>query len=82
MPSDSAREEIYPFRFSKLREGDKDPTLNKVVDWLIDSDDDYIVYLDEDSYVEWNMNRNDMLNTETGPYLNKVAWLEPLSPAI
>ena len=66
----------YPFNFSTLREGDKDPTLNKVVEWLIDCDDDYIVYLDEDYYVEWTMNDNSLLGPDTGPYLNMVGWLE------
>jgi hypothetical protein len=66
----------YPFPFYTLREGDKDPTLGKHVDWLIDSDKDYIVYIDEQGYVEWNMNRNDMLGPATGPSLNKIGWLE------
>jgi hypothetical protein len=66
----------YPFPFSTLREGDKDPMLGKDVAWLIDSDYDYIVYIDKDGYVEWTMNRNDMLGPETGPYLNKIGWLE------
>jgi len=43
----------YPFNFSVLREGDHDPVLGKQVKWLIDSDDDYIVYVDQDDYVEW-----------------------------
>src|SRR5262245_51405595 len=68
--------DLYPFIFSTLREGDFDPTLNKTVLWLIDSDKDFIVYLDEDNFVEWNMNSNDMLGPETGPYLNQVGRLE------
>ena len=68
----------YPFNFSTLREGDKDPTLNKVVTWLIDCDDSYIVYLDEEDYVEWTMNDNSLLGTDTGPYLNMVGWLEAI----
>jgi hypothetical protein len=75
-PSDQAEGALYPFKFSRLREGDKDPTLNKVVDYLIDSDDDFIVYLDDAHYVEWNMNDNNMLGCETGPYLNMVGGLE------
>jgi hypothetical protein len=66
----------YPFAFYTLQEGDKDPTLGKDVDWLIDSDKDYIVYIDKQGYVEWNMNHNDMLGPATGPSLNKIAWLE------
>lgn len=67
---------FYPFLFSRLREGDKDPTLNKTVAGLIDSDDNFIVYLDEDDYVEWNMNDNNMFGPDTGQYLNRVGRLE------
>jgi len=74
--SEAPRGDLYPFLFSKLREGDIDPTLNKKVLWLIDSDDDFIVYIDEDRYVEWNMNDNRMLGKDTGEYLNKIAFLE------
>lgn len=77
-PGDQAERGLYPFKFSKLREGDEDPTLNKVIDWLIDSDDDFIVYLDQDHYVEWNMNDNGMLGSDTGPYLNRVSRLEAI----
>jgi hypothetical protein len=65
----------YPFNFSSLREGDADPVLGKTVKWLIDSDDDYIVYIDEENYVEWTMNSNDRL-PNAGPLLTKVGWLE------
>ena len=66
----------YPFCFSDLREGDSDPTLNKTVKWLVDSDDDFIVYIDTDNFVEWNMNDNDLLGPDTGPHLNRVGQLE------
>src|SRR5207302_1853569 len=59
-----------------LREGDDDPTLSKHVEWLVDSDDGFIVYLDQEYYVEWNMNDNAMLGPDTGPGLNMVARLE------
>lgn len=68
----------YPFIFSKLREGDQDPTLGKTVEILVDSDDDFIVYLDEDHYVEWNMNDNNLLGKGTGSYLNRVGQLEAI----
>lgn len=68
----------YPFNFSTLREGDKDPTLNKIVTWLIDGDDNYIVYLDEEDYVEWTMNDNSLLGPDAGQYLNMVGWLEAI----
>jgi hypothetical protein len=69
----------YPFNFSNLREGDKDPTLGKEVWALISSDDDYIVYLDEDGYVQWTMNDNKMLGRDSGPYLNMVGRLEAVN---
>jgi hypothetical protein len=66
----------YPFDFSALCEGDEDRLLKKKIVWLIDSDENYIVYLDEENYVEWNMNDNSMLGADTAPYLNMVARLE------
>lgn len=66
----------YPFNFSGLTEGSHDPVLEKDVKWLIDSDDDYIVYIDEQNYVEWTMNQNDRLPDEAGPVLTRVGWLE------
>jgi len=67
---------LYPYDFSRLREGDHDPTLNKDVQWLIESSEDFIVYLDEDDFVEWNMNATAALGPDTGPYLNIVGRLE------
>jgi hypothetical protein len=74
--SGSAQRTSYPFNFSTLREGDRDPTLNKIVTWLVAADDDYIVYLDEQDYVEWTMNDNSLLGPDTGQYLNMVGFLE------
>ena len=39
--------------YTPFCEGDVDPTLNKKICTLIDSDEDYLIYLDEDMYVEW-----------------------------
>ena len=69
---------LYPFVFSNLREGDHDPTLNKTVKWLINSDDNFIIYIDEDLYVEWTMNDNKELGPEAGPCLNRVGQLESI----
>src|SRR5262245_15561118 len=69
-------DKLYPFDFSKLREGDHDPTLNKKVEWLIDNNEHFIVYLDEDNFVEWTTNESAILGTDTGPYLNIVGRLE------
>jgi hypothetical protein len=50
--------------------------LNKIITWLIASDDGYIVYLDEEDYVEWTMNDNSLLGPDVGQYLNMVGFLE------
>jgi hypothetical protein len=65
----------YPFNFSSLREGCIDPCLRKKVQWLIASDDDYVVYVDEDNYVEWTMNDNSLL-VDYGAQLTRVGALE------
>lgn len=67
---------LYPFVFSNLHEGSHDPTLDKTVKWLINCDDNFIIYIDEDLYVEWTMNDNAMLGVEAGPFLNRVGQLE------
>src|SRR6267142_3714548 len=66
---------LYPFDFSPLREGDTDPVLGKTIKWLIDSDNDYIVYIDDDDYVQWTMNDNRML-ANASDLLTRVGWLE------
>lgn len=78
LPHREVQPKQYPFAFSELREGDTDPTLNKRVAWLIDSDDDFIVYLDEENYVEWNMNENSRLSADSGEHLNRVGKLEAI----
>jgi len=70
--------DLYPYVFSNLHEGSHDPTLDKTVKWLVNSDDDFIVYIDEDLYVEWTMNDNAMLGAEAGPLLNRVGQLEAI----
>src|SRR4051812_49010758 len=73
--SESCKESPYPFNFSSLREGCVDPCLNKQVKWLISSDDDYIVYVDDDFFVEWTMNDNRVLD-ESGALLTRIGQLE------
>lgn len=66
--------------FSSFCEGDIDPTLNKKIQTLIDSEDDYLVYLDDESYVEWSWTES-YGETPQGfaEVANKVAHLETLS---
>jgi hypothetical protein len=69
-------ESLYPFNFSTLREGGEDPVQGKKIKWIVASDDDYIVYIDEkDRFVEWTMNSNDLL-AGAGDHLTRVGWLE------
>jgi hypothetical protein len=68
----------YPMIFSRLKEGDVDPTTGKTIAVLIESDDDYIVYLDNELFVQWNMNDSSRLGPDTGEALNRVAVLEAI----
>jgi hypothetical protein len=42
--------------YCTLCEGDIDPTLNKKIDLMISCEKNFIVYLDDDSYVQWSWN--------------------------
>ncbi|MGO9201796.1 MAG: hypothetical protein ACLQM8_14815 [Limisphaerales bacterium] len=66
--------------FHPFCEGDLDPTLNKRIRTLIDAEDNYIVYLDDDLYVEysWTDAYGDKPQGFAG-VANKVAHLETLS---
>jgi hypothetical protein len=71
----SANTKQYPQNFSCLTEGDTDPILGKKIQVLIESDDDFIVYLDQELYVWWNTNDNELVN-QHGDELTRVAVLE------
>lgn len=66
--------------FSPFCEGDIEPRLNKRIKVLIDSTSEYIVYLDEEFYVEWAYIR---LPVEIPPgfdnIANRIGHLETLS---
>jgi hypothetical protein len=63
--------------FSVFCEGDTDPSLNKKVRVLIDGDVHYLVYLDEDLFVEWTFNQP----TPSGfdDVANRIGRLETVS---
>jgi hypothetical protein len=65
--------------FSSFREGDIDPTLNKSIKTLIDSNVSYPVYLDEDLYAEWTFNGGSPDGFDSTA--NKIGHLETLSLA-
>ncbi|MGA2261080.1 MAG: SET domain-containing protein [Acidobacteriota bacterium] len=72
-------EETNRTDFSKLCEGDKDPTLNKTINTLIEATEDWIVYLDADLSVEWAQNDNIAETESFGAIANMVAYYESLS---
>jgi hypothetical protein len=63
--------------FGTFCEGDLDPSLNKKIQTLIDGSTDYIVYLDEDLYVEWSFNKETPDGFED--VANRIGRLETLS---
>lgn len=66
--------------YSAFCEGDIEPSLNKRIYALIDCTNDYIVYLDDDFYVEWSFTRKHG-NSPAGfdTIANKIGHLETLS---
>ncbi|HSS19885.1 MAG TPA: hypothetical protein VLL54_07415 [Pyrinomonadaceae bacterium] len=66
--------------FSKFNEGMKEPSLGKRIKFLIIHKRDFIVYIDDENFVEW------ATNNQYGPYpdglgevVNRVGHLEALS---
>lgn len=67
-----------------LKEGDRDPDLNKKVETLICATKQFAVYLDEDAYVEWRTT-DDFPDEEVqgfGEVLNRVSLLEGRSDTL
>lgn len=62
--------------FLAIQEGQRDPLLGKMVDTLIARCDDYVVYLDEDLYVEWATDTHFDGIDGSADVLNRVSWLE------
>jgi hypothetical protein len=65
--------------FSPYCEGDLDPSLNKRICILIDSEDHYIVYLDDNFNVMWSMTDDWDEPTIFGKIANRVTQLEVAS---
>jgi hypothetical protein len=66
--------------FMQLHEGDLERSLNKRIDSLIEATESFIVYLDEELFVEWSTNdRYDDFSKSFGEVSNAVAHLETLS---
>ncbi len=83
MPNGDGTPKTIPRLFMNLKEGEHDPFLNHTIDTLIMRDKDFIVYLDEDYFVEWIT--SDDFDTKRGwaenysTILNRVALLETKS---
>ncbi len=66
--------------FSPYCEGDIEPTLNKKIHTLVDSDKNYIVYLEDELFAEYSWNLEDGETPEGfSEIANTVAHLEGLS---
>lgn len=74
--------------FSSFCEGDKEPTLNKTINHLIDTEADYIVYIDEDYFIEWSLTdkyeKSDaykelVIKGSVSKILNRTSHIEALS---
>jgi len=66
--------------YTSYNEKDREPSLNKTIRELIDSNDNYIVYLDEDLAVEWSFNDSYGETPEGfGDVANEIGDLEALS---
>ncbi len=61
------------------REGDMFEPLNKRIRTLIVSDASFIVFLDEDCYVQWYEHKNIRYPEEYPTVMNRVAYLETVS---
>jgi len=64
--------------FTEFAEGDVEPTLRKTIRHLIAKNRGYIVYLDEDLYVEWASNIDIDMIDGRDTVLNKVSMLEAI----
>ncbi len=79
-PVDRCRDRLnprYPFDFSILKEGELEPFLDKKITSLIGSDYDYIVFLDDESFVWWDLN-DDVVVNKFGDAITRVAVLESI----
>src|ERR1035437_1491188 len=70
--------------FSSFCEGDVEPSLNKRIHTLVDANNDYIVYLDDDFFVAWSMTGHYDQNAlaEFGEIANRASHLETVSAGI
>lgn len=65
--------------FSTFCEGDLEPTLNKKIQTIIIASADYIVYVDQNNYVQWSYTDKKTMPKGFGLIANRVGYLESLS---
>jgi hypothetical protein len=65
--------------YSCLCEGDVEPSTNKKIKLLIDAEDEYIVFLDEEGWIWWSIIRCFEYPDGYADVANKIADLETLS---
>jgi hypothetical protein len=71
------------YDFTELNEGDIEPSLGKKIETLIKSEKYFIVYLDEDDFVQWSTHtKYGNLPNYFGKIFNEVAHLETMSIAL
>lgn len=69
--------------FDSLHEGSFDPTLNKTIQFLIMQDTDFLVYLDQDLFVEWSIKeRYGAFAADFGMVVNRASYLEMLTEVL
>lgn len=85
-----AKERVVP-DYTLLQEGEIDPSLGKKIKVLIMSSVDFIVYIDSDLYIEWNIGSDYFEDSEitfdeffqnVGMVFNKIGFLESVSDVL
>src|SRR6266487_3724682 len=81
LPPEGSGREVQDF--TPYCEGDIEPSLHKKIQDLIDSDTDYIVYLDDEHFVQWAITDSyGDVAEEFGEIASCVALLETQSTAL
>jgi hypothetical protein len=65
--------------FTPFCENDIEPTLNKKIVTLIDAEEDYIVYIDDQYFVQWSFTATKEIPEGFGKVTNSLRYLETIS---
>lgn len=77
--NDSSQSSSTPNKYVGFREGDYFEVLNKRINTLIVSAENFIVFLDDDFYVEWAEHHPISYPPKYAEIMNRVAYLETIS---